>query len=228
MGLASADSDYDVRFLYLRPRSFYLAIDLEDKRDVIETPLDGSWDVNGWDLRKALQLMRKSNPPLFEWLQSPIVYRESSSIPARLRALLAVHFRPDSALHHYLHMARGNFREYLRGEEVWRKKYFYVLRPLLACRWIERALGPVPMEFARLVEAAADEAPVREAIARLLEEKRGGAELDRGPRIAVLSDFIVAELARHEELRPARERSVSEVAPLNQLFAAALDEVWSA
>jgi predicted nucleotidyltransferase len=226
-GFASSDSDYDVRFLYLRPRAFYLSIDLEDRRDVIETPLDGVWDVNGWDLRKALKLMRKSNPPLFEWLQSPIVYRETSSVPAQLRARLADHYRPDAALRHYLHMARGNFREYLRGEEVWRKKYLYVLRPLLACRWTERGLGPAPTEFERLVHAVLEEPGVREALARLLEEKRAGAELDRGPRIAALSHFIAAELSRYESL-PPRESRTAEIDPLNRLFADALDEVWGA
>jgi hypothetical protein len=225
-GFASADSDYDVRFLYLRPRSFYLAIDIEDQRDVIERPIEGVWDVNGWDLRKALRLMRRSNPPLLEWLRSPIVYREASSMAARLRLLSAQHFRADAAMHHYLHMARGNFREYLRGPEVWRKKYFYVLRPLLACRWIERDLGPVPMEIARLVEVVATEAPLRGAIHRLLDEKRAGAELDRGPRIEVLSRFIEDELARHAQSRPTRERHLREIEPLNQLFSAALDEVW--
>jgi len=74
-GFASPDSDYDVRFIYVRPRDWYLSIDLERRRDVIERPIEGVLDINGWDLRKALQLMRKSNPPLFEWLHSPLVYR---------------------------------------------------------------------------------------------------------------------------------------------------------
>jgi predicted nucleotidyltransferase len=74
-GFASPDSDYDVRFPYVRPRDWYLSIDLERRRDVIERPIEGVLDINGWDLRKALQLMRKSNPPLFEWLHSPLVYR---------------------------------------------------------------------------------------------------------------------------------------------------------
>lgn len=64
-----------MRFLYVRPRDWYLSIDLERRRDVIERPIEGVLDINGWDLRKALQLMRKSNPPLFEWLHSPLAYR---------------------------------------------------------------------------------------------------------------------------------------------------------
>src|SRR6266540_3954918 len=87
-GFASTDSDYDVRFIYVRRPEWYLSIDLEERRDVIETPIEGVWDVNGWDLRKALRLLRKSNPPLFEWLQSPIVYRERSSVAAQMRSIL--------------------------------------------------------------------------------------------------------------------------------------------
>jgi len=71
-GFASDDSDYDVRFIYIQPTSWYLTVDLEDRRDVIETPIEGVWDINGWELRKALKLFSKSNPPLLEWLQSTI------------------------------------------------------------------------------------------------------------------------------------------------------------
>lgn len=60
-GFPSRDSDYDVRFIYVRPRDWYLSVDLE-RRDVIERPISDRLDVSGWDLRKALQLLRKSNP----------------------------------------------------------------------------------------------------------------------------------------------------------------------
>jgi predicted nucleotidyltransferase len=48
----------------------------KNRRDVIEVPIDGSLDINGWDLQKALGLFLKSNPPLMEWLGSPIIYLE--------------------------------------------------------------------------------------------------------------------------------------------------------
>src|SRR6056297_3590984 len=79
-GFASSDSDYDVRFVYLRPTNWYLSIDLERRRDVIEQPIIDEYDVGGWDLRKALQLLRKCNPPLLEWLNSPIVYRSDEQL----------------------------------------------------------------------------------------------------------------------------------------------------
>ena len=73
-GFPSANSDYDVRFIYIRPVDWYLSI--YEKRDVIEYPIDEQLDISGWDLKKALQLLRKTNPPLLEWLGSPIVYLE--------------------------------------------------------------------------------------------------------------------------------------------------------
>ena len=128
-GFASTDSDYDVRFLYLRPREWYLSIDVERRRDVIERPIDGLLDINGWDLRKALGLFRKSNPPLLEWLHSPIVYLDRHGVAERLRALLEQYYSPTACFHHYYHMAKGNYREYLKGEEVKLKKY--LLKQLL-------------------------------------------------------------------------------------------------
>jgi predicted nucleotidyltransferase len=155
-GFPSADSDYDVRFIYLHPRDWYLSIDLERKRDVIECPIDDQLDITGWDLRKALQLLRKFNPPLMEWLGSPIVYGEEFTIAAQMRELMSKYYSPVACLYHYLHMAQGNYRDYLKGPTVWIKKYFYVLRPILAINWIERDLGVVPTEFQVLVEQVVD------------------------------------------------------------------------
>lgn len=71
-GFPSPDSDYDCRFIFVRPRDHYLA--LWPARDVIETPLDTTFDVNGWDLAKAVRLIAKGNATAIEWLRSSIVY----------------------------------------------------------------------------------------------------------------------------------------------------------
>ena len=122
-GFPSDNSDYDIRFLYLRPYDWYLSI--EQQRDVLEYKLEGDLDINGWDLRKALGLFRKSNPPLFEWLNSPIKYLEKYSTAEKMRQLMPVYYSPIACAHHYLHMVQGNYREYLNGEQVWLKKYFW-------------------------------------------------------------------------------------------------------
>lgn len=205
---------------------WYLSIDLETKRDVIERPIDDELDVSGWELRKALRLFRKSNPPLLEWLGSPIVYPEDHGTAARLRELADRFYSPVACGYHYLHMAKGNHREYLKGERVWRKKYFYVLRPLLALRWLEADRGVVPTEFSRLVEETVPSRELREAIDELVAEKAAGAELDEGPRIPVLGEFIDAEIARHAETGFRRAPPMPPTEPLDELFRAELRRVY--
>ena len=221
-GFESSDSDYDVRFLYVHPRDWYLSVD--QRRDVIERPIEGLLDLSGWDLPKALRLFRKSNPPLLEWLGSPIVYREDGLTASRLRDLAERSHSPRACAYHYLHMAQGNFREYLRGEQVWTKKYLYVLRPLLAIQWIERGHGLVPMEFARLVEVLIPVGSLRDAIEELVERKRRGSELARGERIGPVSEFIESELARHESRLTIPNSPQPGIDDLDQVFRTALDE----
>lgn len=226
-GFPSQDSDYDVRFLYIRPHEWYLSI--FDKRDVIERPIDGLLDINGWDLRKALQLFRKSNPPLMEWLCSPIAYMESYSAAGRLRRLSELAYSPKSCLHHYLHMAKGNERDYLRGEFVRIKKYLYVLRPLFACSWIDTYGSLPPVEFDRSVEALIpDGSELKRAIGELLERKRAGEELDAGPRIEPIHAYIDEKLAHFDSVTAsiAHGQKVSDD-ELDRLFRSTLQEVWS-
>jgi predicted nucleotidyltransferase len=215
-GFASRDSDYDVRFLYVQARDWYLSV--EERRDVIEQPIADDLDVSGWELRKALRLLRKSNPPLLEWLKSPVVYQHDPVFVAEFGALAAEFYSPRKCFAHYLHMAHGNWRDYLRDRrEVGLKKYLYVFRPLLACRWIERRLGQVPMRFAHLVENVLEEAAVRVALEELVARKQAGDELTVAPPVEVLSRFAQAELARLESLREPDE-VVPEVEALNRFF----------
>lgn len=224
-GFPSVDSDYDVRFLYLRSKDWYLSIDVEDKRDVIERPINDELDISGWDLRKALKLLRKSNPPLLEWLTSPIVYLEKPDLTAKLRKLVPEFYAPIACAHHYLHMAQGNYREYLKGDEVRVKKYFYVLRPLLAIKWIEQESDVMPMEFGTLLDRSVNSAELKVAIEGLLEKKKAGQELDKGPRINIISNFIESELLRLEkELKvDVRERPANE--KLDEFFRSALADL---
>lgn len=144
-GFASPDSDYDVRFIYVHRMDYYLSID--DQRDVIELPVNDVLDINGWELRKALRLFRKSNAPLYEWLQSPIVYAADETFVDEMKALMSNNFSARAAMHHYLSMARGVFESELSGEMVKLKKYFYALRPILAAKWIADLKSVLPMDL---------------------------------------------------------------------------------
>ena len=223
-GFESQDSDYDVRFIYVHRLEWYLSV--ESHRDVVEIPISGLLDVNGWELRKSLRLLRKSNPALLEWLSSPIVYREHAAIVRDYRALLPLYYSPVACMYHYLSMAKANFREYLQSELVRTKKYLYVLRPVLGCRWIEAGLGVVPMQFGTLYQAVAPkEAAVREAIEDLMAHKKAGFESDRGPRIDVLNGFLAGEIARFESLQLEAPKRPP-VEEMDRFFRAAVERAW--
>lgn len=195
-GFASPDSDYDVRFLYVHPAEWYLRVDAP--RDVIELPIDDTLDVCGWEWRKALGLLKRANPTLIEWLDSPIVYQQDETAIGALREQVPLWFSADRARWHYYSMARKNFRGYLQGEQVRLKKYFYVLRPLLAVRWIEAGKGAPPMRFADLLQATVDDPLLRREIDELLARKQRAGEAEYGLPMPRLHAFIAAELSRGE------------------------------
>lgn len=223
-GFPSNDSDYDVRFIYIRKPEFYLSID--EGRDVIERPIVDDIDLSGWDLKKTLKLFRKSNPPLLEWFQSPIIYMKQFSIYEKFKSLLPVYYSPLACIHHYTNMAEGNLRDYLKYDKVWLKKYFYVLRPVLASIWIENNLGPVPTEFEKLVNAIVKESKLKDAIDELIEKKRNGAELSWGERIPEISNFIEYEVDRLSKKKFNFPKTEFDTEKLNLLFRSVLKEVW--
>jgi hypothetical protein len=194
-GFPSPDSDYDVRFIYAHPRDWYLR--LSPGRDVIERPLDGHLvDLAGWDVRKALGLLLKSNSALYEWLVSPIVYVEDGDFRARARDLFERHASPRTLAGHYASIAQSQWKRTLDGRETVRvKRYFYVLRPLLSLEWVLRRATPPPMAIGDLVAGGAIEADVAATIGALIQRKRTTPELGDGPRIAILDRWIAERLA---------------------------------
>ena len=195
-GFASPDSDYDVRFIYARPRDWYLSFDVERRRDVVEYPIVDEIDCSGWDIRKALYLFTRTNGALLEWLNSPVKYIEEGSFAPRLRTLAPNVLSKLALCYHYSHMARRNAREYLLKDKMRLKKYFYVLRPLLAIRYIEQDLGVPPVEFEKLVDSVAPD-EIKPGIEELLSLKRNMPELGLGEPIKEINDFIENESERH-------------------------------
>jgi hypothetical protein len=222
-GFESPNSDYDVRFIYAHPKEWYLAVDLEDKRDVIEYPIVDEIDINGWDIRKALKLFWKSNPAFIEWLQSPIVYVDDDHFADKARDLMPLIASSQKGIYHYMHMAKGNFREYLKKELVPLKKYFYVLRPLLAIMWLEKYDKPAPIEFEVLRKLVSDNKPLDEAISDLLVRKRASLEKEYAPAVPVINAFIESELARHESYAEKLKGRDADFESLNLLFKAVLE-----
>ena len=200
-GFESADSDYDVRFIYVNHIDWYMSVDIDVKRDVIEKPIDGDLDINGWELRKSLKLLKKSNPPLLEWFGSPIVYKKVDGFYNEFKKLMPKVYNPRACHYHYLNMAKKNYREYLRGDIVWIKKYFYVLRPILAVKWIEGGYGVVPMEFMEIVNKVVENKRLKRAIENLVKRKKTGEELKRGKKISIISEYITKEIDKYESMQ---------------------------
>ena len=214
-GFASPDSDYDVRFIYVRTKEFYLRLD--KTRDVIEWQLDDTLDINGWDISKALSLLYKSNPTLFEWNSSPIVYKTTKEWES-IAAIINKYFVAKSGLYHYLSTAKSNYREYLKGETVRLKKYFYVLRPLLACKWILAEGTPPPMLFSELMDKYLDES-IREDVLKLLDLKMNQPEIAEGKRFEKVNEYLdktILEVEKQiKDLPSSHEQSWNE---LNHIF----------
>ena len=173
---------------------------VSSQRDVIELPISVELDINGWELRKALSLLKKGNATLIEWLDSPVVYHADTRFLHSMRDAAAQTHHPSRSFNHYLHMARKNYREYLQGDTVRLKKYLYVLRPLLAALWIEQGRGVAPMRFDELVDAILTDPALCNAIDQLLTIKRAAMESEYAQPLPVINAFICAELARLESV----------------------------
>ncbi len=219
-GFASTDSDYDVRFIYAQPRDCYLSI--RERRDVIELPVNSLLDINGWDIRKALQLFLKSNGPLYEWLQSPIVYREDAGFAGELRGMMNDFFSLRAGCHHYLSMTRNVFENDMQGPEVRLKKYFYALRPALACRWIIEKNSVPPMEFPILRTLVGD-GHWHYEVDKLLEQKKNADEKETIRPIPLLQRWIEGTLMNFKEIADALEPVQHDTARLDLLFRKYID-----
>lgn len=203
----------------MHPVNWYLT--LEEDRDVIDLPIEdtavGLLDIGGWDLRKTLRHIRKSNPVVWEWLQSPICYQLSLDL-REYRNILDPFFSPITACHHYLSICRNTMDQSLTGQSVKIKKYFYMLRPLLAAAWIERYYTVPPMELALLLPILDDQPEIKKCIIDLQERKLNIDEQVPIPRIAKIDDYLGSELKRLREAAKLLPVTTGDRTALDHLF----------
>ncbi len=223
-GFPSPDSDFDVRFLYARPRGWYLSID--KRRDVIECPAEDMLDINGWDIRKALGLLLKANPVLSEWLSSPIRYKENPACTERLQELAARVAFGRPARFHYLHLGQSSYERNIAAREtVPLKKYFYALRPALALRWLRMRPDPPPMDLPGLRAGLRLDPGLDAELDRLIAAKAGMTELGKSPRIGTLDRFIESEFAfASDAAAPASAADPGLIEDANRVFREIIDE----
>lgn len=213
-GYASTTSDYDVRCIYYYPQERYLSI--RPPRDTVEWELNDVFDITGWELRKTLGLTLKSNLTVYEWADSPIVYRKSPWLP-EFRQLIRRVLQPGLLASRYLGMAASTIHRYLEREEVPYKQYFYALRPLLAARWVLQERRPAPVPFADLRHLLPDE--MQEVTDELLALRNSSVEKASGPAHPAAMAFITRELAALDALAatlPPPE--TPDTAPLDDFF----------
>ena len=224
-GFPSPDSDYDCRFIFVRRQDDYRS--LWRSRDVIETPLDAIYDVNGWDLGKLIKLMVKGNAVAIEWLMSPIRYRFDQGVAGRLFDLANAVTDRDAVRRHYYSLAKSHWLRLDRDGDVPLKKIFYVLRPIVAMAWLDAHPGVVvaPMAFASLLEAVGVSRAARDEIDLLLERKLATAELGRGAVPSAIAALIDAVLAADAPAAPDPVPAEQRRRAADRVFLDLLDEL---
>lgn len=221
-GFASPDSDYDVRFIYVRNKNFYLS--LRDNKDFIDWELNEVLDINGWDIKKVLQHFHKSNATLFEWSNSPVVYYTTEEWKHLYNRIANNYFSCKSALYHYYGTANKNYHEYLSEDMVKYKKYFYVLRPILACKWIEEKKCPPPVLFDELFNTVLED-NMKATVEDLLAKKVKMPESEKAPKIDVINQYIEEKLLYYKAIvETMTDDRNPDWTPLEQAFIEVLNE----
>jgi hypothetical protein len=215
-GFPSPDSDYDVRFVYAHPAEWYFSV--EDLKDTLERPVSEGLDAGGWELRKALRGLRKSNATLFEWLQSPVVYREAEGFAEAMRELMHAYFSPRAVVYHHLGLVRKMWLEVGPATADLRlKTAFYLLRSLLSAAWVLEKGSLPPMAFEPLRPLIRDPDLAR-LVDRWLAQKTQSDERTRVPLPGPFRAFIEGGVALCETHAPS--------APVNQAGPERLNEFF--
>ena len=218
-GFASKDSDWDVRYVYVHRPEWYFHI--EEQRDVIENMFENDIDAVGWDLKKSLSQLKRSNPAFMEWIKSPIIYKSDTRFMDDLNELIPKCYNPIKAMYHYQKIYIKHDERYLQKQGYPMKRFLYYLRGVLACQWIERYKSIPPVRFNELYEEIVSDQEIRQEIDKLIEYKTTSKEMDMSEVPFKLVDYA-KELASYyikvvNDFRPVFDNTgVNE--DLNRLF----------
>lgn len=233
-GFSSPDSDYDIRFLYVRPKEWYLT--LRDKaaasRDIIgqiELPIVDDYDFEGWDLFKAMKLLVAGNPTLMEWINSPIKYVGSYDTVVSLLDLTSTYYDRHTSIKNYMGQQDRNYKEFFAGRtNVRYKKYLYIVRPLLACLWTLQFDECPPMRLVDLLPALqTSDTDEEKAIQQLVSAKMAGTEQMEGPKFGGILDKWILDTVKfirenEDKLKP-EGRVEPNYGPVNEFIKTELD-----
>ena len=223
-GFASGDSDYDVRFLYLHRPEWYLSV--RQRPDSVAQLAGSELDLAGWDLRKALGLLVRSNGALLEWLHSPIRYVEHPDLVPLARSVVPDVLNPRALAAHYLGMAWKTWLVIRDGEAAAAKNYLYALRAVLAARWVLSRKSPPPVEFPKLMAEALNEASIRSRCETLVSAKSAGEETTVVGRDTVLDQWLASQIQALKAVNADLSACVPNMEVVDTYFRYALGEVW--
>jgi hypothetical protein len=218
-GFASENSDWDVRFIYVHSLPWYVSI--AQQRDVIEYMSDDRMlDMVGWDLKKALALMRHDASSINEWLHTPLTYCCDEVFLNRMLQLEKACFSPKQGVNHYFGFARHMATEKVTSQLTTMKYILYFVRVLLACRWIEAKLSPPPVPFIELIQTMVADDSIKTKLLHLINKKKASMELDTALIDSLLMDYAkglyqyYTENIRHLDLpadKPNVEKEMDEL-----------------
>ena len=225
-GFPSIDSDYDVRFVYLRTKNSYLTID--EKPDFIEYPVDDILDINGWDIKKVLLHIKKSNGSILEWFSSPIVYMEKGNFKSIVNEAIPEYFMKAHTMYHYFHLGFKKFNESLSEDKIKIKTLFYILRPIFCLIWIEKNNSMPPMEFIKLVNDSNISSEIKSILDELILAKARVNESFKIDKNRVLWNFINEKINYYETyLENIGKYSITSYDRLNEIFINILNEEYN-
>jgi predicted nucleotidyltransferase len=216
-GFPSPDSDYDVRIIYQHEKDWYLS--LNEKKDSIECMYDNNdIDITGWDLRKCLNLLMKSNPALLERIQSHIIYTADEEFLDDFNALAQTAYSRIATAYHYFSMAKKLFDDIKDKEEYKLKRFFYVLRSSVACLWIAKNKEMPPIDFHKMLSGVNLKDSLHNRIYELIELKSTKSEDYYHSGEAELIEFIQQQITYTGQNFKSYTHSKANIDEFNQFF----------
>ena len=217
-GFASENSDYDVRFIYINEPQYYLSV--SSKPDYIEyVNQEHDFDMVGWDIKKALGLLTKSNMTLYEWLHAPIIYKDSSDIDS-FQELAKEYWSLKGLMGSYSHLARHNYKAYIEGKkEVKLKKYLYIIRTIAACICIEKTKQVPPITVDKLLPyLQEDNKQVSSIFRQIIIDKCAGTELTQAEPNEALNNWIEDKISYYTAMADKLEKEKVDFDKLDKFF----------
>ncbi|MBO1512618.1 nucleotidyltransferase domain-containing protein [Metabacillus bambusae] len=213
-GTSSHSSDYDVRFIYIRELDWYLQ--LFEGRDVIEISPNDKVEMVGWDLKKALKLLQKSNPTLLEWIYSPIIYLSETAFTSKLKTLSQLAFSSIPTVHHYLNMAKKNYQTLLKEKRSTTKRYLNILRPLLTCLWILDNQEMPKIDITSLSHQYINDPKLNQQFDLLLQSKQNGQQYFESMQLNIYCEETIQVV--EEMIKNVQNVSLMPTNTLNEFF----------